>query len=86
MGGIARVGMSSVSLANIAVSDRSPFDRLMSDTCGARRAGNFAAGPRAHAALVGLSSRRTEMLYLTARPASVSSLETCTRATHQCVA
>ena len=33
MGGIARVGMSSVSFANIAVSDKSPFDRFMSDTC-----------------------------------------------------
>lgn len=31
-GGIARVGISSVSLAYIAESERRPFDRLMSDT------------------------------------------------------
>ncbi len=39
MGGIARVGISSVSFANMAVSDRSPLERLMSDTCGARALG-----------------------------------------------
>lgn len=36
MGGMAWVGMNSRSFAYMAMSDRSPFERLMSDTCAHR--------------------------------------------------
>ena len=84
------VGMSSVSLANMAESARKPLARLMSDTCVAsegrgggadfegqlpgwvrgREAAGRAAGGRHQ-------GRLTVTLYLTARPASVSCLVSC---------
>ena len=82
--GKGRVGMSSVSLANMAESARRPLARLMSDTCVCGGAAVECCGlqPR-QAAHPGCShtviASLTVTLYLTASPANVSCLESCSR-------
>ncbi len=85
MGGMAWVGMNSRSFAYMAMSDRSPFERLMSDTCthggedGSRNAG---LQPIAVTKSMTAGEMLTDTLYRTANPAKVSSLVTCASRRH----
>lgn len=76
--GRGRVGMSSVSLPNIAESASNPLARLMSETCTWEDGQGSVTGPRARHVRRWISMR-TVTLYRTAKPASVSILVSCGR-------